>query len=79
MIVEYAVKMRRIPEERLLSQLIEEGKLLYGGLDEVGAMLARFHGRAMAHRHDPFGGIEAIRTNTEENFAQIAASPGHHG
>ena len=70
-IVEYAVKMLRIPEERLLSQIIEEGKLAYGGLDEVGAMLARFHGRAMAHRHDPFGTVEAIRTNTEENFAQI--------
>ncbi|HUJ70336.1 MAG TPA: hypothetical protein VLW86_12485, partial [Syntrophorhabdales bacterium] len=26
-IVEYAVKMKRIPEERLLSQIIEQGKL----------------------------------------------------
>jgi aminoglycoside phosphotransferase family enzyme/predicted kinase len=70
-IVEYAVRMLRIPEERLLSRIIEEGKLAYGGLDEVGSMLARFHGRAMAHRHDPFGTVEAIRTNTEENFAQV--------
>ena len=70
-IVEYAVKMERVPEERLLSRLIEEGKLAFGCLDEVGSMLARFHGRARAHRHDPFGTVDLIRTNTEENFAQI--------
>ncbi len=70
-IAEYAVKMLRIPEERLLSRIIEDGTLAYGGLDEVGSMLARFHGRATAHRHDPFGTVEAIRTNTEENFAQV--------
>ncbi len=75
-IVEYAVKMVRIPEERLLSRIIEEGKLAYGGLDEVGSMLARFHGRATAHRHDPFGTVEAIRTNTEENFAQVLPHQG---
>ena len=75
-IVEYAVKMKRIPEERLLSQIIEQGKLACGSLDEVGSMLARFHGRARAHRHDPFGTVDLIRTNTEENFAQILAHRG---
>ena len=72
-VVEYAVKMRRIPEERLLSRMIEEGRLVYGGLDEVGSILARFHGKATPHRHDPFGSVDLIRTNTEENFAQIPA------
>ncbi len=76
-IVEYAVKMQRIPEERLLSQIIEEGKLAYGGLDEVGSMLARFHGRARAHRHDPFGTVEPIRTNTEKQLRSNLGSPGH--
>ena len=70
-VVEYAVKMKRIPEEKLLSHLIGEGKLLYGALAEVGEVLARFHCEAAIHRSGPYGGIEAVRTNTEENFDQI--------
>jgi uncharacterized protein len=32
--------------------------------------------RAPVHRHDPFGSIEIVRTNTEENFEQIAPCRG---
>lgn len=75
-IAEYAVRMRRIPEDKLLSRLIEEGRLASRVLDEVGAMLARFHKKAAIHRHDPFGSVDLIRTNTEENFAQILPACG---
>ncbi len=70
-VAEYAVKMKRIPEEKLLYYLIGEGKLLRGALAEVGRVLARFHAGAEIHRSGPYGGIEAVRTNTEENFDQI--------
>jgi aminoglycoside phosphotransferase family enzyme/predicted kinase len=70
-IVEYAVKMKRIPEEKLLSHLIGEGKLLYGALAKVSEALARFHKEAAIHRRGPYGGIETVRANTEENFDQI--------
>ena len=70
-IVEYAVKMKRMPEEKLLSRLIGEGKLLYGALAEVGEVLARFHREAPISRRGPYGGVEAVRTNMEENFDQI--------
>jgi aminoglycoside phosphotransferase family enzyme/predicted kinase len=70
--VEYAVRMRRFPEDRLLSLLVSRGKLLEGALGEVGRIVALFHGSARIHRHDPFGSIEAVRINTEENFEQIA-------
>lgn len=69
---EYAVRMRRFPEERLLSYLVGRGRLLDGALGDVGTMIGLFHGRARAHRHDPFGSIETVQTNTEENFVQIA-------
>ena len=75
-IAEYAVKMRRVPEERLLYYLIWQGRLLYGASEEVGALLARFHANAPVHKYDPFGGIEVVRTNTEENFEQIAPCRG---
>ncbi len=70
-VAEYAVKMKRIPEEKLLSNLIREGRLLPGPLAGVGQVLARFHAGAAIHRGGPYGGIEAVRTNTEENFDQI--------
>jgi aminoglycoside phosphotransferase family enzyme/predicted kinase len=75
-IVDYAVKMRRIPEERLLDYLIGQGRLLYGALGEVGAAIARFHANAPVHRDDPFGNVEVVRTNTNENFLQIASCRG---
>lgn len=71
-VAEYAVKMRRIPEERLLSHLVRRGRLLPVALTEVGKAIARFHTKARAHKSDPFGGIDVVRTNTEENFEQIA-------
>ena len=70
-IVEYAVKMRRIPEERLLSHLVGQGTLLYGAVAQTGEVLAHFHRKAPVHRRGPYGGIEAVRTNCEENFDQI--------
>jgi hypothetical protein len=70
-VAEYAVEMKRIPEEKLLSRLIGEEKLLHGALAEVGTVLAHFHAGAEIHRSGPYGGIEAVRTNTEENFDQI--------
>ncbi len=70
-VAEWAVKMKRIRQEKLLSHLIGEGKLLYGALAETGRVLARFHSGAPIHRRGPYGGIEAVRTDTEENFDQI--------
>jgi aminoglycoside phosphotransferase family enzyme/predicted kinase len=75
-VLEYAVRMKRAPEERLLYRLIDDGQLLYGRLEETGQVLGRFHRAAGAHRGDPYGRIEAIRANTEENFAQIRAALG---
>ncbi len=75
-VVEYAVRMKRVPEEKLLYRLIENGRLLYRGLEETGRVLGGFHRAATAHRGNPYGGIEAIRANTEENFAQIRTARG---
>jgi len=75
-IVEYAVKMRTIPEERLFSSLIGAGRLLEDEAAEVGAMVARFHRQAPAHRAGPYGGLSTVRTNAEENFEQIGAYRG---
>ena len=70
-VAEYAVRMKTIPEERLLASLIGAGRLLEAEAAEAGAMVARFHRQAPVHRAGPYGGLSSVRTNTEENFEQI--------
>jgi len=69
--VEYAVKMKRIPLDRLLFKLIGEGRPLYGSLEDVGATLAGFHEGIAPYRGARFGGAESVIAATEENFEQV--------
>jgi len=65
-IVEYAVKMRRIPEEAILSNRLD--KATEEELKGVARVVADFHSKAK--RVDEFGKIEIMKYNTDENFAQ---------
>jgi aminoglycoside phosphotransferase family enzyme/predicted kinase len=69
--VEYAVKMKRIPLDRLLFKLIGEGRPLYGSLEDVGRTLAGFHEGIVPYRGTRFGGVESVIAATEENFKQV--------
>jgi uncharacterized protein len=73
-IVEYAVRMKTLPPERMLGRLLAEGKGEPAIMDAVARKLADFHHRAeTGGRIDALGGVETIRLNHEENFAQTAA------
>lgn len=69
--VDYAVKMKRIPEDRMMLHLLKEGKLDRGMIDRVAQRIALFHSRA---RHDEniagYGAPPMIARNVEENFSQ---------
>jgi uncharacterized protein len=69
--VEYAVKMKRLPEEMLMKSVFLRGELHEGHLGRIAEVIARFHGTA---RHcpeiDAFGSPEAFKVNTDENFGQ---------
>ena len=76
-IVEYAVRMKKLPQERMLGRLLAEGKCDPSIIDAVAAKLADFHRRAeTGGRIDAMGGVETIRLNHEENFTQTAAYVG---
>ena len=64
--VEYAVKMRRIPEERLLKNMLS--KVSQEDMKELARHIANFH--AKAERRDEFGRLEVMKFNTDENFLQ---------
>ena len=71
--VEYAVKMRRIPEEKLMKILFQKGELTHRHLEQVAAVLARFHLSALRTPEiDPFGQPARFRVNTDENFEQVS-------
>ena len=72
--IEVAVLMRRLPAERMLDRLVRENAAPPALLDEIGSTVARFHAAAdTGGEIDELGGIETIRRNWEENFAQTAA------
>lgn len=73
-IVDFAVRMKKLPRERMLKQLLAEGKVEPSVMDAIARKLAAFHRQAeTGGRIDEIGGIETIRRNHEENFAQTEA------
>ena len=71
-IVEYAVKMKRLPDEMIMKSLFIQGKLKDKHLKEIAKVLARFHLTASnSNDIDKFGEPEIFKVNTDENFAQV--------
>lgn len=68
--VEYAVKMKRLPEEFLLSNLIKKG-IREEDLIRIANKIAKFHDEAETSENIlSMGEIEKIKINTDENFEQ---------
>jgi aminoglycoside phosphotransferase family enzyme/predicted kinase len=70
-IVEYAVKMRRLPEERMLNRLIERGEATSRMVERVAEVLVPFH-ESNSQTSPAFAlyGDWAIRYNHRENVQQ---------
>ena len=68
-IVDYAVRMRRLPDERSAAALLSRGALTPEHLTRLAARLARFFPDAAPAPES--GTIEAIRDHVTENFAQV--------
>jgi aminoglycoside phosphotransferase family enzyme len=66
---EYAVKMRRLPQDAMMDVLLKQGKVTPEMVGSVAAALARFHRKAAKGGEiGKFGSIETIRQNTLENL-----------
>lgn len=72
--IEWAVKMRRFPQDGLLDRLLARGELTPAHIDELAATTAEFHGRsARAGETDAFGTPDAILQPVRANFAALRA------
>jgi aminoglycoside phosphotransferase family enzyme/predicted kinase len=70
-VFEYAVKMRRLPEEHFLDRLIKEGNARKGDLDRIAKKLAKFYATAATEKAPLYGSSEVIRRNLEKNVKEV--------
>ncbi len=77
-IMDYAVVMNRLPEERMLDRLIETGDpTLPGHMSSLARILVHFHKETDIVRiNDRRSNLEVVRINWEENFRQSAPFAG---
>ncbi len=70
-VIEYAVKMRRLPQEAMMDVLLANNQVSPEMITRVAQKLAAFHQKAETNaKISAFGDIKAITRNTEENFTQ---------
>ena len=70
-IIDYAVKMRQLPRDRMLNELIVKDRLPDDALIRIAQKLAAFHKKAeTGDAINVFGSLDNIKYNTDEDFRQ---------
>jgi len=80
--IEYAVRMRRFPQEALLDSMARNGTLPPACIDALGLTLARFHGSLPPAGADcPYASSAQVLEAALQNFEQIRSlgGAGEHG
>jgi uncharacterized protein len=69
--VEYALKMKRLPQEKIMTEQLKEGNVNKKTVDDIAQIVARFHSKAQTNSEiSQFGSIKIVKTNWDENFSQ---------
>ena len=70
-VIEYAVKIRRLPQEEMMNVLLANNQVSLEMVARVAEKLVEFHDKAETNTTiSAFGELDAITQNTEENFTQ---------
>jgi len=70
-VIEYAVKMKQLPRDRMMDLLLPQDQVTPAMLGQVAALMADFHSRAATGPAiSAYGSLDGVRTNTDENFDQ---------
>lgn len=71
-VLEYAVKMKRFPQERQLDRMLTAGQLTSAHLEKFAANIAAIHQRiASAAADTPYGAPQSVMEPVLQNFRQI--------
>jgi aminoglycoside phosphotransferase family enzyme len=69
--IEYAVKMKQLPQDRMMNVLLPRGQVTREMVARVAEKLVSFHQKAeTSQKIAAFGKLDVICQNTDENFAQ---------
>jgi aminoglycoside phosphotransferase family enzyme len=69
--IEYAVKMKQLPQDRMMDVLLPQGQVTPEMVAKVAEKLMGFHQKAETNQKiATFGKLDVIRHNCDENFAQ---------
>ena len=70
-VIDYAVKMRRLPEEGMMTPLLERNAVTPEMIAGLAVRIADFHAKSeRSDEIDRFGGLETAMVNWRENFEQ---------
>ncbi len=70
-VIEYAVKMKQLPQDRMMDVLLPRGQVTLEMVARVAEKLMVFHQKAETNQEiAAFGKLDVIRHNCDENFAQ---------
>jgi aminoglycoside phosphotransferase family enzyme/predicted kinase len=71
-VVEWAVKMRRLPDHRMFSKLLTCGEIDNSQMNSMAELLAQFHAKSVTGAGvNEHGTPAAIKANIDENFEQL--------
>jgi len=70
--VEYAVKMRPLPYQRMMDRMLQKDQVTPQMVEMVAKRLAEFHRKAeISEELANIGGLDTVTRNAEENFTQV--------
>jgi aminoglycoside phosphotransferase family enzyme/predicted kinase len=73
--IEWAVQMRRFPQEAIFARLLERGELTADHIDRLALAAAKFHQSiAVAPEGSPWGTWQNVRRPVMENFEELLAA-----
>lgn len=63
--------MRRLPQEKIMTQLLNQNKVDKKTIDALAKLIAQFHSKAQMNSEiNDYGSLKVIKINWAENFAQ---------
>jgi aminoglycoside phosphotransferase family enzyme len=70
--IDYAIKMKQLPQENLMNELLEKNLIETKTIDRIVDILIDFYSKTQTHS-DPhsIGSLETVKFNWRENFKQV--------
>lgn len=67
--IDWAIMMRRLPQEKIMNELLKKNKVGNTNLKKLAEILASFHQKSRTDKN--YGGVKEIKFNWDENFKQM--------